>query len=177
MSKCWNLKSSCQIPNFLLSVSANITVTLLRLHILPATSSPLNFAFSPHVLTPKSSPLSSPLALIPNSGQCGVSGSGCCCLVGVGGGGVLKKEWGWGGGGGVMESLQTLGASPSPGQTKWQRDSAKEVSPFTKVSQLRGGQSTWQRSTNRANTHTDELIVCCVLKTVTWHDYMHYVHL
>lgn len=161
MSKCWILHSSCQIPNFLLSISANITVSLLLLHVLPATSSPLNFAFSPHALTPKSPLLSSPLALIPNSGQCGVSGSGCCCcLVG---GAALKKERGWGGGGGVMESFQTLGASPSPGQTKWQRDSAKEVSPFAKVPQLRRGQSTRQRSTNRANTHTDKQIARCVM--------------
>lgn len=60
---------------------------------------------------------SSPSSLIPYSGLCAVSGSGCCWLSGRkkmsggrGGGGAI--------GGGVGESLQTLGASPSPCQTR-----------------------------------------------------------
>lgn len=71
--------------------------------------------------------------------------------------GNIKKEVGLRRWGGVRESSQTLGASPSPGQTNWQQDPVKEVSPFTSVSHHSEGQSTWQRSMNHANTHIDKL--------------------
>lgn len=117
LTKAAELQNSACFPClFICNIKINATAFPLacRPHLFPS-----NLPFLPTPLYPNHL-RSSPSSPIPYSGLCAVSGSGCCWLMW----GEFKKKvsGGRGGagaiGGGVGESLQTLGASPSPCQTR-----------------------------------------------------------
>lgn len=121
---------SWQLPIFSTELSLQSLPSICCFFIFLLTPPHLSIVpFLPPFLHPNPPPLLL-LALVPHSGQCGVSGSGCCWLVG----GILKSS-GSDEVGGLRICPDSWSLS-SPGQTKWQRDSAKEVSPFTRVSRL-----------------------------------------
>lgn len=166
MSKCWNcqrlqtsktLTSPPSAVHFLCChILFNIKIICLLCHILKDTTLHLKFTFSCNILKPK--PTSSPLLSSPPPPQLWSLTLGYVEFLGVAAAGLV---WGKSKKGveaeeelGVREYFQTPGASPIvQAKQEWQQDSAEEVSPFTTLSRLRGGQSSRRRSTNHTNTH------------------------